>query len=137
MIKLPDRIAKTIGEFTGRTWLLPPILEWLEQSSDRLFLITGGPGTGKSMVSGWLSGYGPTPPVPTAANQLACIRRVVKASHFCIANSGDTAPRAMSQNIAQQLRLNLPRFDEALNAILAEERQGGGCSAPRATEGDI
>lgn len=119
---LPKTIAENIEYFAGRTWLLPTLLEWFGESSQRMFILTGGPGTGKSMIMAWLAGHGPTPPDPTAANQLACIRRVVKASHFCIADSGNTAPRAIAQNIAQQLR-SIPAFDEALKAVLTEESQ--------------
>ena len=119
---LPGSIANNVQYFTGRAWLLPKILAWLEQSDERIYLLTGGPGTGKSMIMAWLSGYGPMPADPEADEQLTRFRRVVKASHFCIAESGNTAPRAMAQNIAQQLR-NLPPFDEALKTVLAEERQ--------------
>ena len=68
--KSPVAIAANIKYFTGRKWLLPRLLSWLEQSSDRVFLLTGGPGTGKSMVMAWLAGAGPIPTDPTAQSQL-------------------------------------------------------------------
>ena len=59
--ELPKTIADNIKYFTGRTWLLPTLLKWFEQSDERLFILTGGPGTGKSMIMAWLAGAGPMP----------------------------------------------------------------------------
>lgn len=58
---LPEQISKYIDQFTGRAWLLPRILNCYENSIERMFLITGDPGTGKSMVAAWLAGSGPLP----------------------------------------------------------------------------
>ena len=52
---LPKRVAENVGQFTGRAWLLPKILEWWDEGDERLFLLTGGPGTGKSMILAWLA----------------------------------------------------------------------------------
>jgi predicted ATPase len=36
------------------------LLEWWDDHKDeRIFLLTGGPGTGKSMILAWLAGFGP------------------------------------------------------------------------------
>ncbi len=53
--QLPDQIEKCISQFTGRTWLLPHLIEWLEQTDERMFLLAGKPGTGKSMITAWLT----------------------------------------------------------------------------------
>jgi hypothetical protein len=58
-IIVPKHVAENIDRFTGRTWLLPRILEWWDHSDERLLLMTGGPGTGKSMILAWLSDFGP------------------------------------------------------------------------------
>jgi hypothetical protein len=54
MILLPKRIAENTHRFTSRAWLLPEALTWWDKKTDqRLFLIAGGPGTGKSMILAW------------------------------------------------------------------------------------
>lgn len=119
-MKLPSRIQENIEQFTGRIWLLPEVLDWVAAKQQRIFLLADGPGTGKSMIMAWLAGHGPLPDDAAARQQLAQIRAQVKAAHFCIAASGETAPRALAQNLAQQLTRNVPGFAEALKASLAE-----------------
>lgn len=117
-LQLPDRIAKTIDEFTGRTWLLPVILEWLEHSSERVFLITGGPGTGKSSLMAWLAGTGPLPADEVAQSQLERIRAQVNAAHFCVATSRNLSPQAFADSVANQLTGTVKGFGDALAASL-------------------
>jgi hypothetical protein len=57
MINLPWRIAEQSGQFSGRAWLVPRILNWLERIDERVFLLTGDPG-GKSMIVACLVGFG-------------------------------------------------------------------------------
>jgi len=83
MTDLPKHVAENIDRFTGRTWLLPRILEWLNHSNERFFLLTGAPGTGKSMILAWLAGFGPEPKDASAREQLNRLRKAVKAAHFC------------------------------------------------------
>jgi hypothetical protein len=103
MIDLPRRVAENVDRFTGRAWLLPKILNWCDKSDDRLFLLTGGPGTGKSMVLAWLANHGPSPEDPTAHAQLTRVRTLVKAAHFCQASSRNLTPQAFAESIANQL----------------------------------
>ncbi len=35
-----------VSDFTGRAWLLPIVLDWLEKPNERLFILTGEPGAG-------------------------------------------------------------------------------------------
>ena len=63
-VNLPNSTIATINSFTGRTWILPIILQWLDESMERFFVITGEPGAGKSMLAAWLSGFGPSPIAP-------------------------------------------------------------------------
>jgi hypothetical protein len=121
--QLPPTIAASIGHFTGRAWLLPPLLDWLERSDQRIFLLTGGPGTGKSMISAWLAGYGPAPADPVAVARLERLRSQVKAVHFCVTASGSSDPKDMAREMAELLTSNVPGFGEALAASLGDQVQ--------------
>jgi hypothetical protein len=121
--QLPITIAANIEHFTGRTWLLPEILQWIEQSDERIFLFTGGPGTGKSMIMAWLAGAGPSPVDPRAEKQFEHVRSRIKAIHFCVAASGATSPKAFAQDVAEQLTRNVKGFGDALVATLGHKVQ--------------
>ena len=49
---LPNMIRDLIGEFNGRSWLLPILKEWLDNGSEQISLLISGSGTGKSMIMG-------------------------------------------------------------------------------------
>jgi WD40 repeat protein len=120
-LRLPNRIAENIANFTGRTWLLPQLLEWFEQTSDRMFILQGEPGTGKSMIAAWLAGAGREPTDVEATFQLKQIRSQVMAVHFCIEASGSIAPKSFAQNIAEQLTRNVEGFGDALATTLDDQ----------------
>jgi hypothetical protein len=103
--ELPKRIADNIGHFTGRAWLLPKVLEWWDNRSDeRLFLLTGGPGTGKSVIVARFAGLEPEPSDPLVASEdLKRLKREVKAGYFCQAASRNISPQAFAKSIANQL----------------------------------
>lgn len=123
MLSPPKRIAGTIANFTGRKWLLPILLKWFEHSNERYFILTGEPGSGKSMVAAWLTGYGLLPDDPEEKEQLVRLRSYVKAGHFCIAASGNTAPKVCAENFANQLTSQVEGFAEALAASLTDRVQ--------------
>ena len=54
-IELPRTVADNLPIFTGREWVLPALLKWWDQEATRFFVLTGEPGTGKSMLSAWLA----------------------------------------------------------------------------------
>jgi energy-coupling factor transporter ATP-binding protein EcfA2 len=118
--EIPRQVANDISRFTGCKWLLPILLDWWDKSEERLFLLTGGPGTGKSTIFAWLAGLGPIPEDPTAQSQLARLRKTVKAVHFCQASSRNISPRAFAENIANQLTGNVKGFGDALVATLSD-----------------
>ncbi|MCK4792265.1 MAG: hypothetical protein KAV87_51520 [Desulfobacteraceae bacterium] len=119
--RLPNQIAENIANFTGRRWLLPPLLEWFEKTNDRMFILQGKPGSGKSMIAAWLSGAGPEPIDNNSKSHLQQIRSRIKATHFCIEASGSIAPKAFTKNIADQLTRNVKGFSDALVATLSDQ----------------
>lgn len=121
MPELPKTVANNIDHFTGRTWLLPSLLQWFEDSNDRIRILTGEPGTGKSALIAWLAGAGPSPADERARSQLEQLRSLVTATHFCVATSGSTSPKAFAQNVAEQLTRCVAGFGGALAVTLADQ----------------
>lgn len=132
---LPEKISEYIDQFTGRAWLLPKILHWYEHSTERMFLITGDPGTGKSILAAWLAGSGPLPddPVPGTVlpdsllfngllprQQLERLHSQVRAIHFCQADGGSVQPGELARNLADQLTGTVSGFDKEIETILAD-----------------
>ncbi len=120
---LPTRVAENIADFTGRAWLLEPVLDWLENTSQRLFILTGEPGAGKSMIAAWLAGEGPVPAAAKRRTRLDRIRAAAKGAYFCEVNSGKTAPKALAKSLAEQLQDTVPPFGQALLVTLRERMQ--------------
>jgi len=120
--ELPSYHQKNISKFTGRRWLLPRIRHWLEKTSDRVFLVTGKPGAGKSMISAWLSDKGSVPIEPAAAADLNAIRSALCAVYFCQATSGN-APRVFAESVAKQLARAVQGFAGFIGSSLSERKQ--------------
>lgn len=121
MIRLPTQIEQNIQYFTGRTWMLPRLASWLKQTDERMLILTGEPGTGKSMLTAWLAGAGPLSADAEARAQLEQIRSLVKAAHFCVAASGSCSPRSFAETVANQLTESVPGFGNALAATLKSQ----------------
>lgn len=121
--RYPKTILEDIDKFIGRQWLVSNLMTWLKQSRNRLFILTGAPGTGKSTVSAWLAGEGTTSVDNAAKTQLETLRSKVGAVHFCIAATGTTDPRNMAKSIAEQLTRNVKGFSDALIKTLPEQIQ--------------
>ena len=122
-LDLPNRVAENIAHLTGRAWLLEPVLDWLEKSSRRLFILTGEPGAGKSMIAAWPAGGGPLPAAAEQRARLERIRAAARGAHFCEAASGKTAPKALAKSLAEQLQDAIPPFGQALLKTLKERMQ--------------
>jgi tetratricopeptide (TPR) repeat protein len=119
-IDLPRQVAEHIGEFRGRGWLLRTLVEWWDHGDERMFLLTGDPGAGKSMVLAWLAGLGPLPADPGQRSWLVRLREAVRAAHFCQASSRNVTPHAFAEAVANQLTQNVPGFADALADTLAD-----------------
>lgn len=95
-----------VSRFTGRQWVFDEIDRWLTTpSAERVFWITGGPGTGKSAVSAVLSSRYPE----------------VVGFHMCRlghAQKGD-ARRAVT-SLAYQLSTQLPEYEAQLGTMHLE-----------------
>jgi hypothetical protein len=113
-IDLPRPIAEQIGGFRGRGWVLPELLRWWDTDNERILLLTGDPGTGKSMLLAWLAGFGPDPDAPAERIALARLRAAVHAAHFCRSSSRNITPLAFAESMANQLVQALPGFADAL-----------------------
>lgn len=120
---VPQNITANINNFTGRAWLLSNLTTWFEKGSERLFILAGAPGTGKSMISAWVAGEGTTSPDSAVKTQLEILRSKVGAAHFCIAASGTTDPRNLAKSMAEQLTQNIKGFSDALLKTLPEQIQ--------------
>jgi hypothetical protein len=118
--QLPARVEQNIGQFVGRTWLLPEVTHWFQETSERLLILVGDPGTGKSMIAAWLAGEGPTPKDAEAQKQLAQISDHVKGAHFCVFEGGGADPVDMARNLASQLVARVDGFGDALADSLAD-----------------
>jgi hypothetical protein len=119
--QLPPKIQKNIAYFSGRSWLLTRVSDWFYNTQERMLILTGEPGTGKSMVAAWLAGSGP-PPSDAGLEQLYTgLRDHIQAVHFFQFNARNTSPHALARNLADQLLDNLVGFSEAL-ALSLDER---------------
>jgi hypothetical protein len=90
------------------------VLDWLEHSNERVLLLKGGPGTGKSMVAAWLGGEGPLPDDGDDRVRLQHVREQVAAVHFCQAATGAAAPKGLADNVARQLAAKVVPFADAV-----------------------
>jgi APAF-1 helical domain len=92
-------IERLTDGFVGRDWIFQYIDNWLENTSDRFFLLTGEAGMGKSAI----------------ASQLTKIRDYIKAYHFCQKGHAKTLRCSnIIRFLAAQLVKNLPNYGQAL-----------------------
>ena len=93
-----------LPNFTGRTWILEAIESWrTNASASPLFLLEGGPGTGKSAITAKL-----------------CLDRqnTVAALHVCSYRNKDKAnPSICVRSIAHQLSTHFDSYAEALDRL--------------------
>jgi hypothetical protein len=107
-VELPGRVADNIEHLVGRDWLLKPLENWWNRRDERLLVIVGKPGTGKSMLLGWLAGFGPEPADPVARRRLAHLRSAVKASYFFQASGRNVSIESFAHGVTDQLIGRVP-----------------------------
>lgn len=99
-------ISRMIKDFTGRQWLFDEVDLWLNDSSGKVFIISGDPGIGKSAIMA----------------QLASKHPQVMAYHFCIASLADSInPDVFVKSISSQLATQIKEYYEAVKQINFEQ----------------
>lgn len=114
-VEIPLELAQRAAEFSGRTWVLDEILDWINGDGRYLFCI-GEPGSGKSALSAWLCGEGRLPADTTTAAKLERIRNIWRSAHFCLAGDLTTVnPSGFAQSLAKNLS---DRYDDYAVAVI-------------------
>jgi hypothetical protein len=119
---VPALLGSAVSGFVGRQWLVPIIHDWLFKDPERFLVIVGSPGTGKTAIAAWLVGEGPSPADPGVSNQLAEVREVWGAAHFCSRRvpGASIDPRSFIRNVAGQLAGALPSMYEVILQPVAQ-----------------
>jgi hypothetical protein len=123
MIDFSNYIAERTQAFTGRRWVFEAINAWLDDDTSRDFLLTGGPGSGKSAIAARLAQFaeGTAPPPPSCPHFQSGF---LSAVHFCSARDQRWInPLAFAESIAHQLAQRYPTFARALAETSGERIQ--------------
>ncbi len=102
-LELPADLTERTSGFTGREWVFEKLDGWLSADGPRTFLLTGGPGTGKSAIAARLVQMSRTE--TSSEGYLRLGEGALTYAHFCRAR--------------EDLTLDPLRFLEALAGTLA------------------
>jgi len=93
-------LAERTEEFTGREWLFDAVAAWhADPGSERCFLLTGEPGTGKTAVAAYL----------------ASTAGFLDAVHFCwVRDHRWINPRTFAESVSHQVAARHPTFAAVL-----------------------
>ena len=114
LLDFRELIAERTRHFTGREWVFERVSDWLgETAGARVFLLSGGPGTGKTAIAARIA--------QMSLGQAAAYGRVVPGvlayHHFCQAGRDSTlAPLGFVQSLSSALATRYPGFHDALQA---------------------
>ncbi|HEX8645793.1 MAG TPA: hypothetical protein VF715_02755 [Thermoleophilaceae bacterium] len=108
----PEDLLPAGPQFVRRDWILDRLGGWLG-GGERVFLLTGDAGTGKSVFSAWVGG---APGDGDAPPELDRARAAWSAAYFCSERyvGSSTDPRAFVRSLSQQLSSTLPGFEDQL-----------------------
>ncbi len=124
-MRIPAVVGQRAAGLVGRVWALRQVAEWLDTGSERLFLLTGEPGAGKSVLAAWLAGSGPVPAdAPPDAAALERVRAAWSAGSFCMTRGQDGAditPAWFVTSLVRQLSARHPAFADAFLRVNAPE----------------
>lgn len=106
-------IDKHLQNYYPRQWLFEVTTDWLENRKDRMLLITGGPGTGKTAYSLWIA----THKLPDK----------IHAWHLCQYNDANTCSLLTCvKSLTWYLASRLPYYYNSLDLSKIEEIVQGG-----------
>jgi hypothetical protein len=110
-------IGQKAAGLVGREWALGQVADWLDTGTERLFLLTGEPGSGKSVLAGWLAGAGPNlADDPEHGPVLERVRAAWSAACFCMTRGQDGAditPAWFVTSLVKQLAAGHQAFTDA------------------------
>jgi hypothetical protein len=108
-------IAEKTGNFTGRTWVFDAVGKWLQQGQRRIFLLTGGPGTGKSAIAARLVQMSEGVTAEGARPGLGA--GWLSYYHFCQAgHESSLSPLTFVQSLSETLANRFTAFRAALES---------------------
>jgi hypothetical protein len=111
-------IKERTENFTGRHWVFKNVNDWLADSNDnrRIFLLTGGPGTGKTAIAARLVQL--SDGILTEESAPALGKGWLTYSQFCQAGSeGTLSPLMFVQSLSEALANRYPAFRIALEKL--------------------
>lgn len=110
-------IARYTSGFTGREWLKKEVENWLINSKNRVLIIIGEPGIGKSSIAAWISHQ---------------FREQVVGIHFCThRNTRTLNVFEFVANIVGQLHSQLPEYAKIVETKNPESRRATASDAFR------
>jgi hypothetical protein len=107
-------IREKVQDFTGREWVFEAIDRWLgDPASNRVFLITGEPGSGKTALVAKLATM--SQPEARRAGYVNLGAGVMSHAHFCSSEATESVdPQTFVESLSFSLARSLPGFGAAL-----------------------